>query len=66
MLGAIGEYLSNPYDVDIGTLTAIHLATFVGGITATGSMVAFGKLSNFLSVCCFTLSPKCTCFVPLL
>jgi NAD(P) transhydrogenase len=50
MAGAAGEYLSNTGNIDTGTLTAIYLATFVGGITATGSMVAFGKLSNFISV----------------
>jgi len=51
MAGAAGEYLSGSTELDTGTLTAIYLATFVGGITATGSMVAFGKLSNYISVC---------------
>lgn len=49
MAGAGGEYFANAGDLELGTLTAIYLATFIGGITATGSMVAFGKLSGQLS-----------------
>jgi len=50
MAGAAGEYFSNPFDqLGGGTLTAIYAAIFIGGITATGSMVAFGKLSGNLS-----------------
>lgn len=49
MAGAAGEYLGNAADLDLGTMIAIYLATFIGGITATGSMVAFGKLSAMLS-----------------
>eukprot|EP00555_Chaetoceros_dichaeta_P004244 CAMPEP_0198261904 /NCGR_PEP_ID=MMETSP1447-20131203/10522_1 /TAXON_ID=420782 /ORGANISM="Chaetoceros dichaeta, Strain CCMP1751" /LENGTH=1137 /DNA_ID=CAMNT_0043949961 /DNA_START=117 /DNA_END=3530 /DNA_ORIENTATION=+ len=48
MAGAAGEYLGNAGDLGVGTLTAIYLATFIGGITATGSMIAFGKLSGML------------------
>jgi len=48
MAGAAGEYFGNA-DLDAGTLSAIYLATFIGGITATGSMIAFGKLSGSLS-----------------
>lgn len=50
MAGAAGEFLGNTdVGLDLGTMTAIYLATFIGGITATGSMVAFGKLSGMLS-----------------
>jgi len=49
MAGAAGEYLGNVGDLGLGTLSAIYLATFIGGITATGSMIAFGKLSGNLS-----------------
>ena len=50
MAGAAGEYLGNAGALDFGTLSAIYLATFIGGITATGSMVAFGKLAGILKV----------------
>lgn len=49
MAGAAGEYLGNAGGIDQGTLSAIYLATFIGGVTATGSMVAFGKLAGMLS-----------------
>jgi len=49
MAGAAGEYFGNVGDLGLGTLSAIYLATFIGGITATGSMIAFGKLSGGLS-----------------
>merc|ERR1711957_599141 len=48
MAGAAGEYLGNAGDLGSGTLAAVYLATFIGGITATGSMIAFGKLSGML------------------
>ena len=50
MAGAAGEYLGNAGNLGAGTLTAVYLATFIGGITATGSMIAFGKLSGMLDV----------------
>ena len=49
MAGAAGEYLGNAGDLGAGTLSAIYLAVFIGGITATGSMVAFGKLAGMLA-----------------
>lgn len=49
MAGAAGEYFGNAGALDAGTLGAIYAATFIGGVTATGSMVAFGKLSGALS-----------------
>ena len=48
MAGAAGEYLGNVGDLSAGTLSAIYLAIFIGGITATGSMIAFGKLAGML------------------
>lgn len=48
MTGAAGEFLGNSGSLDIGTLSAIYLATFIGGVTATGSMIAYGKLSGSL------------------
>ena len=49
MAGAAGEFLSNVGDLDAGTLGAIYLAVFIGGITFTGSIVAFSKLSGMMS-----------------
>ena len=49
MAGAAGEYLGNQGDLATGTLAAIYLATFIGGVTFTGSIVAFGKLSGMMS-----------------
>jgi len=48
MAGAAGEYFGGAGTLEAGTLSAIYLATFIGGITATGSMVAFGKLAGML------------------
>lgn len=50
MTGAAGEYLGHAGSLDMGTLISVYLATFIGGITATGSMVAFGKLAGLLKV----------------
>jgi NAD(P) transhydrogenase len=49
MAGAAGEYLGNAGNLDAGTLTAIYLAVFIGGITFTGSIIAFSKLSGMMS-----------------
>jgi len=49
MAGAAGEYFLHPSGLDAGTMSAIYLATFIGGITATGSMIAYSKLSGILS-----------------
>jgi len=48
MAGAAGEFLGSS-DLGTGTLSAIYLATLIGGITATGSMVAYSKLSGIMS-----------------
>jgi NAD(P) transhydrogenase len=47
MAGAGGEFLAGG-DFAAGTLAAIYLATFIGGITFTGSVVAFGKLAGMM------------------
>jgi len=50
MAGAAGEFLGNQ-GVDAltgGTLATIYLATFIGGVTFSGSLVAFGKLSGMM------------------
>jgi len=49
MAGAAGEYLGNSGDLALGTLSSIYLATFIGGVTFTGSIVAYGKLSGMMS-----------------
>lgn len=49
MAGAAGEYLGNAGHLDAGTLTAIYLAVFIGGITFTGSVIAFSKLAGMMS-----------------
>lgn len=48
MAGAAGEYFAHAGTLDAGTLLPICLATFIGGVTATGSMIAFGKLSGMM------------------
>mmetsp|Transcript_14305 Transcript_14305/g.34581 ORF Transcript_14305/g.34581 Transcript_14305/m.34581 type:complete len:375 (-) Transcript_14305:487-1611(-) len=48
MAGAAGEYLGNSGDLGLGTLSSIYLATFIGGVTFAGSVVAFGKLSGMM------------------
>ena len=49
MAGAAGELLSNSGgDLAAGTLSAIYLAVFIGGVTFAGSCVAFGKLAGML------------------
>lgn len=49
MAGAAGEYLGNVGNLDAGTLSAIYLAVFIGGITFTGSVVAYTKLAGMMS-----------------
>jgi NAD(P) transhydrogenase len=48
MAGAVGEFLAGSGDLAAGTLSAIYLATFIGGVTFAGSIVAFGKLSGMM------------------
>jgi NAD(P) transhydrogenase len=48
MAGAAGEFLGNSGDLAVGTLSSIYLATFIGGVTFSGSLVAFGKLAGML------------------
>jgi len=48
MAGAAGEYLGNSGDLMVGTLSSIYLATFIGGVTFAGSLVAFGKLAGMM------------------
>lgn len=48
---AIGDYMNTP---DVSTLDSVHLAsiylaTVIGSVTCTGSLVAFGKLDGRLS-----------------
>lgn len=50
MAGAAGEYFGHAGSLDTGTLASVYLATFIGGVTATGSMIAFGKLAGVLTV----------------
>ena len=44
MAGAAGEFFASGSVLDLGTMSAIYLATFIGGVTFAGSVVAFGKL----------------------
>mmetsp|Transcript_26098 Transcript_26098/g.84473 ORF Transcript_26098/g.84473 Transcript_26098/m.84473 type:complete len:1037 (+) Transcript_26098:388-3498(+) len=48
---AVGEYAhlvsaATPAPIDLATAISLYLATWIGGITATGSVVAFGKLNG--------------------
>ena len=47
MAGAAGEFFAGG-DLSGGTMAAIFLATFIGGVTFAGSIVAFGKLSGMM------------------
>jgi H+-translocating NAD(P) transhydrogenase len=49
MAGAAGELLGGHGDLAPGTLSAVYLATFIGGVTFAGSIVAFGKLSGMMN-----------------
>jgi NAD(P) transhydrogenase len=51
MAGAAGEFLGNSGagELHTGTLSAIYLATLIGGVTFSGSIVAFGKLAGTMS-----------------
>ncbi len=42
------NHASNPVTLDAVHRSSIFLATFIGGVTLTGSMVAFGKLHGLL------------------
>lgn len=48
---AIGDYMLHMHDpvatADAVRMSAVYLASFIGGATATGSIVAFGKLQVF-------------------
>jgi len=50
---AVGDFLNHsahhPESLDILRTTSIAFATVIGGVTATGSVVAFGKLAEMLS-----------------
>lgn len=48
MAGAAGEFLGSSDALGSGTLTAIYLATLIGGVTFSGSIVAFGKLAGMM------------------
>jgi NAD(P) transhydrogenase len=48
MAGAAGEFLANNSELATGTLATIYLATFIGGVTFAGSLVAFGKLAGMM------------------
>lgn len=48
MAGAAGEFFSSGGALDVGTMSAIYLATFIGGVTFAGSIVAFGKLAGMM------------------
>ncbi|CAM9474252.1 unnamed protein product [Pylaiella littoralis] len=49
---AVGEYMHHMHDpaatADAVRMSAVYLASFIGGATATGSVVAFGKLQGLL------------------
>lgn len=49
---AVGDYAvhaANPELMNTVRLSAIALATFIGGVTTTGSITAFGKLSDLIN-----------------
>ena len=46
ILTAIGEYINHGLLMDSGATLAVALATFIGGVTATGSIIAYFKLDG--------------------
>lgn len=48
MAGAAGEFFASGDSLGLGTLAAIYLAVFIGGVTFAGSVVAFGKLAEMM------------------
>lgn len=48
MAGAAGEFFGHSGSLEVGTLTTMYLAIFIGGVTFAGSLVAFGKLSEMM------------------
>jgi H+-translocating NAD(P) transhydrogenase len=48
MAGAAGEFFGHSGTLEAGTLATLYLATFIGGVTFAGSLVAFGKLSEMM------------------
>lgn len=48
MAGAAGEFLGSDA-LGQGTMAAIYLATLIGGVTFSGSIVAYGKLAGMMS-----------------
>lgn len=58
MAGAAGEYLGNVGNLDAGTLGAIYLAVFIGGVTFAGSIVAYSKLSGMMSSTALSLPAR--------
>jgi len=58
----IGDFLAhsvhNPELLDGVRLTSVALATVIGGVTATGSLVAFGKLNGNLDSAALSLSMR--------
>jgi len=59
-IGDYAAYLADPthHAMDAVRATAIYLATFIGGVTATGSVVAFGKLNGNLDSAPLQLSMR--------
>ena len=60
---AIGDYLGHEALHGIGSFDGVHmgsiaLATVIGGVTATGSVVAFGKLNENLNSAPFSLPAR--------
>lgn len=58
---AFGDYVHHMHDPaavsDAVRMSAVYLASFIGGATATGSIVAFGKLQvTYLLMQMFLLS----------
>ena len=53
LLVAVSEYLrsvgGDMGEMEVGTSIPIHLAVIIGGVTLTGSLIAFGKLQGFIS-----------------
>lgn len=48
MLESCASYLYDFGHLDTGHMVSIYLGTFIGGITFTGSLIAFAKLQNLM------------------
>jgi NAD(P) transhydrogenase len=60
VIECVASYLDDFSHLDAGHLTAIYLGTFIGGVTFTGSLIAFAKLQGLMASKPWNLANKNT------